>query len=151
MIKIYTVKSSLGRQNMAPGEFSQECCPSPPSPREMSLEFNFRHKCSCKCEEAWRREKGYQLNKSNKNKIKPTCSLYLSCNGSFIHVNLFLDSQYLEQPLKCFVKKTVYRSFFSTSFLFHFRKSILEFFEEIFKKYFRMNSILKKKLASTNR
>ena len=96
-------------------------------------------------------KKAYQLNKSNKNKIKPTCSLYLSCNGSFIHVNLFLDSQYLEQPLKCFVKKTVYRSFFSTSFLFHFRKSILEFFEEIFKKYFRMNSILKKKLASTNR
>ena len=42
MDKIYTARSSSGRQNMVPGEFSLECCPLSPfternAPRELNL------------------------------------------------------------------------------------------------------------------
>ena len=41
MGNLYISRSSLGRQNMVPGEYSQECRPSPPftegnAPRELN-------------------------------------------------------------------------------------------------------------------
>ena len=73
MNRIYTSRSSLGRQNMIPGEFSEECCHSPPfternTPRELNSTLGIAGLANVGKHGG--EKKDYQLNKLNKNKKK---------------------------------------------------------------------------------
>ena len=88
MNRIYTSRSSLGRQNMIPGEFSEECCPSPPfternTPRELNSTLGIAGLANVRKHGG--EKKDYQLNKLNKNKKKSSVFAVFFCNGSFIH------------------------------------------------------------------